>query len=233
MKKVLYILLIALVGFTFSANAGMKLKLRSDLSNEYTATLGNHNFESNMQLKLPAELAPSGEMEMIKGLFLIGLAFDVAFPLGDLGDFYSTGFSAHAMVAYMIARSILLNLSVGYVSFSEKESIENFDQSFSWIPILLGLNYVFNPGQNFRPFIGLAFGLYLLRSSFSGSIFGVSFDESVTNTEFGIAPRIGAYFLVSAAILLSLTAEYNLIFTEESSTTAFGILFSIMFALGN
>ncbi|MCH7964522.1 MAG: hypothetical protein IH950_07905 [Bacteroidetes bacterium] len=48
MKKVLYISLIALVGFTFSANAGMKLKLRSDLSNENTATLGNHNFESNM-----------------------------------------------------------------------------------------------------------------------------------------------------------------------------------------
>jgi len=43
------------------ANAEMKLKLRSDLSNERTATLGNHNFESNMRLKLPAELAPSGK----------------------------------------------------------------------------------------------------------------------------------------------------------------------------
>lgn len=231
MNKVLYITIIVLIAFTFSANAEMKLKLRSDLSNERTATLGNHNFESSMKLKLPAALAPSGKMELLKGLFLIGLALDVSFPLGDFGDSWSTGFSAHAMVGYMIARSILLNLSVGYVRFSEKESQEGVDNSFSWIPLLFGLNYVFNPGQNFRPFIGLALGLYFLSSSVSGSIFGQSFDVSVTNTEFGIAPRLGAYYLISAAMLLSFTAEYNLIFTEGSSTTALGILFSIMFAL--
>jgi len=230
MKKVLYISLIALVGFTFSANAGMKLKLRSDLSNENTATLGNHNIESNMQLKLPVELAPSGKMELIKGLFLIGLAFDVAFPLGELGDSWSTGFSAHAMLAYMITRSILLDLSVGYIRFGEKESIEGFDQSYSWIPILLGLNYIFNSGQNFRPFIGLALGYYLIRLSFTFN----SDEQSFNNEEFGIAPRIGAYFLVSAAILLALTVQYNYLFSEgESSTAALGILFSIMFALGH
>ena len=168
-------------------------------------------------------------MELLRGLFLIGLALDVTFPLGDLGDFWSTGFSAHAMLAYMITRSILLNFSIGYIRFGEKESIEGFDQSYSWIPILLGLNYIFNQGQNFRPFIGLALGYYLIRLSFSFN----SDEQSFNNEEFGIAPRIGVYFFVSAAILLSLTAEYNLIFTEGSSTTAFGILFSIMFALGN
>jgi len=164
-------------------------------------------------------------------MWFIGLMADATLPFGDFGDAVSTGFSAHVMFGYMIARSLLLNLSVGYVTFSEKESYEGWDQSYSWIPVLLGLNYVFNPGKKFMPFIGFGVGLYLLRASFSGSFYGETFDETVTNEEFGIAPRLGAYYLVSAAILLSLTAEYNMIFTSESTTSALGILFGAMFAL--
>lgn len=224
MKKVLFITAVVLIGFTFFANAQMKLNLSTDISGEQPATLGNHNLETNLKLELPPEVTNPGGNEFLN-MWFIGILVDATFPLGDFGDFWSTAFSAHGMVGYMIARSLLLNLSVGYVSFSLKESIEGQDISFSWIPILLGLNYVFNPGQNFRPFIGLALGIYLLRSSFN--------DESFTDEEFGITPRLGAYFLVSAAILLSLTAEYNLLFSEGSSTTALGVLFGAMFALGN
>jgi hypothetical protein len=81
------------------------------------------------------------------------------------------------------------------------------------------------------PFIGLGIGFYLLRSSFSGTLFGQTFDETSTNTEFGIVPRLGAFYLASASLLIALTAEYNLIFTEGSSTTALGVLLGFMFAL--
>jgi opacity protein-like surface antigen len=234
MKRVLFITITVLIGVTFSANAGMKLKLRSDLSNENTATLGNHNLETNLKLKLPAEVTNPGNNAFLK-MWLIGIFADATLPLGDLGDSWSTGFSAHAMVGYMIARSILLNIAIGYTSFSEKESQEGYDNSFSWIPLLVGLNYVFNPGKKFMPFIGLALGLYFVSSSYSFTY--TIFDETQTingdasSTEFGIAPRLGAYYLVSAALLLSLTAEYNLIFSEGSSTSALGILFGAMFAL--
>jgi len=234
MNKVLYITIIALIGFTFSANAGMKLKLRSDLSNENTATLGNHNLETNLKLKLPAEVTNPGNNAFLK-MWFVGVFADATFPLGTFGDLWSTGFSAHAMVGYMITRSYLLNLSVGYASFSEKESNEGFDNSFSWIQVLIGLNYVFNPGKKFMPFIGLALGLYFVSSSYSFTY--TLFDQTETingdasSTEFGMAPRLGAYFLVSAAVLLSLTAEYNVIFSEGSSRTALGVLFGAMFAL--
>ncbi len=47
MKKVIYLTFIILIGFTFAANAQMKLSLATDISGEHPATLDNHNPESN------------------------------------------------------------------------------------------------------------------------------------------------------------------------------------------
>ncbi len=216
MKKVLYISLIALVGFTFSANAGMKLKLRSDLSKENIATLGNHKFESNMQLKLPAELAPSGEMELLRGLFLIGLSFDISFPIGDdFSNFAGTGFSGHAFVAYMVARSLMLTLSVGYIKFGDTDFSQDFGDGFSstqtnshsQIPILFGFNYLFNMKGALRVYVGLALGLFLLCDTFTftNTFFGQteSGEQSESSSKFGIVPRAGIMYM-TAAIIFSL-----------------------------
>jgi hypothetical protein len=243
MKRVLCITIVALIGVTFSANAGMKLQLRSDLSNEHTATFGNHNFQSNMQLKLPAEFAPSGRMELIKGLFLIGLMLDVTFPLGDdFTSFAGTGFSGHAFVAYMVARSIMLTLSAGYIKFGDKDfgsEGEGFSQtwSHSQIPILLGLNYFFNMKGALRAYIGLALGLFILRDSYKYTFFNETDEQSESNSKFGIVPRVGLIYM-TAAIILSLEVTYSLIFHEavnggSSNLAQFGILFGIMFALGH
>jgi hypothetical protein len=249
MKKVLYITIIALIGVTFSANAGMKLKLRSDLSSERTATLGNHYFESNMQLKLPVELAPSGQMELLRGLFLIGLALDVAFPIGDeFSNFAGTGFSGHAFIAYMVARSLMLTLSVGYIKFGDVDSSQDFfgfistqTNSHSQIPILFGLNYLFNMKGAVRVYLGLAFGMFLLCDTYSftnNTIFGQteSGEDSESSSKFGIVPRFGLMYM-TAAIIFSLEVTYSLIFHEagsegSSNLTQLGIVFAIMFALG-
>jgi hypothetical protein len=250
MKRVLCITIITLIGVTFSANAGMKLKLRSDLSTEKTATLGNHNFESNMQLKLPAQLAPSGKMELLKGLFLIGLALDVTFPIGDdFSNFAGTGYSGHAFVAYMIARSLMLTLSVGYIKFGDKEESQDFGDgesytqtnSHSQIPILFGFNYLFNMKGALRAYLGLALGLFLLSDtySFTSTFFGQtdSSEQSESSSKFGIVPRFGLMYM-TAAIIFSLEVTYSLIFHEagnegSSNLAHLGILFGIMFALGN
>jgi len=250
MKRVLYITIIALIGVTFSANAGMKLKLRSDLSKEHTATLGHHNLKSNMQLKFPAEFAPSGEMELLKGLFLIGLALDVSFPIGDdFSNFAGTGFSGHAFVAYMIARSLMLTLSVGYIKFGDKDDSQDFGDSDSYtqtnshsqIPILFGFNYLFNMKGALRAYVGLALGLFLLRDtySFTSTFFNQteSDEQSESSSKFGIVPRFGLMYL-TAAIIFSLEVTYSLIFYEagsegSSNLAHLGILFGVMFALGH
>jgi len=250
MKKVLYITSIALIAFTFSANAELKLKLSSNISQETPATFGNHNFESNMNLKLPANLAPSGQMELLKGLFLIGLALDVTFPIGDdFNNLAGTGFSGHAFVAYMVARSLMLTLSAGYIKFGDKDFSEDFGNgssitrtnSHSQIPILFGLNYLFNMKGAFRAYVGLALGLFLLRDtySFTNTFIGgsISDEQSESSSKFGIVPR-GGFLYMTAAIIFSLEVTYSLIFHkaagEGSSNLAhLGILFGIMFALGN
>jgi hypothetical protein len=249
MKRVLFITITVLIGVTFSANAGMKLKLRSDLSTEKTATFGDHNLKSNIQLKLPAEFAPSGKMELIKGLFLIGLMLDVTFPLGDdFTSFAGTGFSGHAFVAYMVARSIMLTLSVGYIKFGDKDDSQDFGDgesytqtnSHSQIPILFGFNYLFNMKGALRAYVGLALGLFLLRDtySFTSTFFTQTEDEqSESSSKFGIVPRFGLMYM-TAAIIFSLEVTYSLIFHEagsegSSNLAQLGIVFAIMFALGN
>lgn len=246
MNKVLYITIIALLGITFSANAELKLKLRSDISNETTQTLGNHNFESNMNLKLPANLAPSGQMELLKGLFLIGLALDVTFPVGeDFSNFAGTAFSGHAFVAYMVARSLMLTFSAGYIKFGDKDfgNGSSFTQtwSHSQIPLLFGLNYLFNMKGAIRAYVGFAIGLFLLKDSFTNSYTIGSqtrTDEgSESSSKFGVVPRVG-FMYMTAAIIFSLEVTYSLIFHEaegegSSNLAHLGILFGIMFALGH
>lgn len=234
MKNVFYYIVIVILSITITANAEMKLKLSHDFTGKIQPTLGNPGIESNLELNLPANLTNPGGNEFLKTWF-VGLLADATIPMGDFADGWSTGFSGHAMVGYMIARSILLNLSVGYVKFSEKESVEGADYSYSWVPIAIALNYVFNPGRKFMPYVGLALGLYLISSSYSYNYnyFGQSFSGSsdYSSTKFGIAPRLGAFYLASAAVLLSLSLNYHLVFTEGSSTSALGIMFGFMYAL--
>ncbi len=228
MNKVIHTFLALFVVSSFSF-AQMKLQLPTEITGESTQSFLNNDLESNLKLDLPQHItSPGGEFMK---MWLIGIMADVTFPMGDLGDAWSTAFSGHAMVGYMIARSIMISLSVGYVKFTEKESIEGADNSFSWIPLLLGANYIFNPGKKFMPFIGFALGLYFISQSFSYSFLGQNIDESVTDTEFGIAPRVGAMVLISAAVMITLALEYNMIFTSGSTSSALGILFGAMFAL--
>jgi len=231
MRKTLFFLFSLFVVSSLSINAQMKLQLSQEITGERPTSFIENNLESNFKLELPPEVTNPGGNEFLK-MWFVGILADATLPLGDFGDYWSTGFSAHVMLGYMISRGLLLNLSAGYVTFTEKESVEGQDVSFSWIPIALGLNYVFNPGKKFMPFIGFALGLYLINfSSPTYTIFGETYGGDETSTEFGITPRLGAYFLVSAAILLTLTAEYNMIFTSGSTTSALGVLFGAMFAL--
>jgi len=230
MKKVFYFAVIVILGITVTTHAEMKLKLSQDITGKVQPTFGNPQMESNLKLDLPAIATNPAGNELLK-IWLVGLAADATIPVGDLADGWSTGFSAHAMVGYMIARSILLQLSVGYIKFSEKESVEGVDNSYSWVPIAIALNYVFNPGKKFMPFVGLALGLYLLHYSFSYSFFGESRSVSDNTTKFGIAPQLGVLYQVSKALLLTLRAQFHFVFTEGSNSTALGLMFGFMYAL--
>ncbi len=231
MKRVTLILILATFSFS-AAFAKLQLKLPTEITGEKPVTIFNNQLESNLNIQVPADVAPM----MDKGMWLVGAVADLSLPLGDFSDGYNLGFSIHAMAGYLITKNILLSLGIGYATFSGKDDVfGNSDVSFSWIPLMFAANYLFNPGQKLMPFIGAALGLYFISSSYSYTytIFGQTYSESVdaSSTEFGIAPRIGVLYAMSATVLLTVMAEYNLIFTSGSSTSALGFLVGANFAL--
>ena len=236
MYKILLTTLSVILISTMSM-AELKLKLHSDIASSEPQTIFSNNLESNLKLELPTNPTNSPNSEFLK-MWMIGAMADVAFPTGDFGDFASTGFSFHVMAGYMVAKSILLKLSVGYQTFGSKDEQEGYESSTHWVPVLLGANYIFNPGQKFMPFIGLALGLYFWNQTVTSPSYSIpGFGEygggeiSTTSTEFGVAPQVGFYYLISATTLLSVAAEYDIIFTEGSSTSVIAILAGVMFAL--
>jgi len=153
---------------------------------------------------------------LLSGLFLIGLSFDISFPIGDdFSNFAGTGFSGHAFVAYMVARSLMLTLSVGYIKFGDTDFSQDFGDGFSstqtnshsQIPILFGFNYLFNMKGALRVYVGLALGLFLLCDTFTftNTFFGQteSGEQSESSSKFGIVPRAGIMYM-TAAIIFSL-----------------------------
>ena len=142
MKRVLFITIIALVGFTFSTQAGMKLKLQSDLSKEMTKSFGDHYLESNLKLELPAELsAPSGQ-DLYKGLWMIGFLLDYTIPFGNEDDGFKhiagSGFSGHIFASYVLSKAFLIGIRAGYIKYGEKtqegQDFKNVDK-YNQIPI--------------------------------------------------------------------------------------------------
>lgn len=232
MRKVYYAILCLIIISSVSF-AQMKLQLPGEITGETSQSFLNHDLESNLRLDLPPEVTAPGGFGMLMEMWFVGLAFDLSFPLSEgFKDVWSTGISANAMLSYFIVRSLLLSFSVGYVSFSEKESYENWERCNYWIPIIIGASYIFNTRSRFLPFIGFALGLYLVNESWEYNNQKQEWNES----KFGIAPRLGAYYMVTAAILISLTVQYNLVFHEYeeggSNLSTFAIMLGFMYGLG-
>ena len=241
MKRVLCFTIIALLGVTFSANAGMKLQLRSDLAKSNTETFGNHNYQSNLNLKLPAEItAPGGMRDFYKGMLLLGILADVSFPFGDekvtenppfepgFKHIAGTGFSGHVMLSYAVAASVLLAIRVGYLKFgtqtheeSDQYSSWKYEDKFSQIPILFGAYYLIATGSAFRPYIGLLLGAFIQSYKYSGTYtyddgeFMQTFSESADKsaTAFGIVPALGFYYILGS-VMLHLAVEYAYLFSK-------------------
>ncbi len=234
MKKVL-ITFFALIMVSSLSFAQMQLRLPTEITGETSQSFLTNNLESNLKLDLPQNVTAPGN-EFLK-MWMVGIMADISFPMGDFGDAASTGFSGHAMIGYMIARSLLINLMVGYQTYGAKEEQEGYDYSASWVSVLVGLNYIFNPGKKFMPFVGFAVGLYFFSTTVTtpsvtipgfGTIGGG--EVSGSSTEIGIAPRAGFYYLLAATTMLAVTLQYDVIFSEGSSTSALAVMIGAMFA---
>lgn len=244
MQKVLYFVLILFVGFTVAVKGQMHLKLSNDISYKQPATFGNHNLESNLKLELPANLNTPNLKDLYKGLFLVGALVDITLPLGD--DFKhiaGTGFSGHFFAGYVLTKAFMIALRIGYVRFADKTeegSGFKYEDSFSQIPILLGAYYLLTHRGYFRPYIGLALGIFISTHSYKW-LYNYPDGQFVENgdqteTKFGMVPTLGFYYFLTATTLLHASVEYGFIFQEleaSSNLNYLAIMFGVAFALGS
>jgi hypothetical protein len=216
MKYFLRLLIVPLL-FSSVALAQMQLKFSNDFEHQsYSPTL-----ESNSELILPnTTISPSAAMDFYKGLFILGLLADVSFPMGDEFKHISgTAFSGHVVAGYLLSPEFLIALKAGYVNFGKQTSEDvfgNYEDTFSQIPILIGGYYIFPNGSGFKPYIGLALGVFFQTYAVKWTDVGQStpyLDKSFNNTGFGIVPAVGFYYMLGSTILQA-SAEYNLLLSD-------------------
>lgn len=235
MQKVLSVLLVLFL-ISSQGLAEMKLKLRSDLMERQNTSIFNNDLESNLKLQLPEQVAPPADIkDIVKGMIFLGILADVSFPLGGddgFGHIAKTGFSGHVMAGYAISATFMLAVKAGFIKFgtnTTEESIPGvgdfkYEDDFSMIPILLGAYYLFNTGSAFKPYLGLALGVFLQTYSYTWTYNYNFFGQTQTETEegdasstgFGVAPGAGFYYMLGS-VMLAVAVEYAYIFSDLPS----------------
>jgi len=222
---VLTLVLVSTLGF-----AEMKLKLISDFTGETNSSFISNNLESNLQLNLPSEVTPPADMmELVKGLMLLGVLGDVSFPMGNDSGFKhiaGTGWSGHLEFSYMVSPAFRLAFRGGYINFgkqTEEGPGYSYEDTYSQIPLLIGGYYMIPTGSGFKPYVGLAIGVFFETYAVNWTEdYGVgdpfTLDDSFTATGFGVVPAIGAYY-IAGKVLVQLAVEYTYIFSDGPTAT--------------
>ena len=234
MRKVLLTLLtVALISSLGSAE--MRLQLNSDLMSKNNNSIISNSLKSNLKLEVPSEvIAPPAEMkELVKGLMLLGILADVSFPMGSDDGFKhiaGTAWSGHIEFSYFVSPMFRIMFRGGYINFgTQKESGSedlgfgqtanySYEDTYSQIPILIGGYYMIATGSGFKPYVGLAIGMFFETYKVNWTEdFGFgepwTLDDSFTSTGFGVVPGLGAYYM-AGSVLIQLAVEYTYVFSD-------------------
>jgi hypothetical protein len=215
---ILSIILISTLSF-----AEMKLKLSADLTGETTRTLVNNDLESKLNLSLPSEVVAPNMMELAKGAMLLGVLADVSFPMGSDDGFKhvaGTAWSGHVEFSYFVSPMFRIMVRAGYINFgtqTTEDQYGSYEDTFSQIPIIVGGYYMIPTASGFKPYVGVALGVffqtYKINWQFDDGFYQYSQDGSFSNTGFGVVPGIGAYYMVGS-VLIQLGVEYTYVFSD-------------------
>lgn len=136
-----------------------------------------------------------------------GVNGELALPMGDFGDMASMGFGGTIQGEYPINEQVIGTASAGYLMWSGKDEWEDWDYSWSCIPIKAGAKYNFGASGLYGIFEA---GMYMFTVEFEyedewlGTISG---DDS--ESEFGFAPGAG-YQMPMGNMLLDISAQYEI-----------------------
>jgi len=171
-------------------------------------------------------LCLAGTASAQQGAMSVGGGLNLGLPMGTFGDVAGFGFGFQARFQYGLNDQLALAGSLGYISFSEKNSV-----SSSALPILVSARYYFTPGEG-RVYGQADAGLTSLSQTFNISFGGfgsVSGTGSTTNFSIGFG---GGYEMPLAnKWSLDFGAGYNIILASGGSFSYIGIRAGANYAL--
>lgn len=144
---------------------------------------------------MSAQVSAGGGIGMFKLLPQDGIEFDAMFGFNLSGKF-----------------DINENMAVG-LDFGRYATSEG-PLTFFISPITGTFEYRFMT-DGFMPYAGAGLGMYRIGFRYDG--------ESESDSYFGVAPTVGADYGLSDNLFLNANFKYNVIFTEDESSSAIGL----------
>jgi hypothetical protein len=240
MFKVTFFILI----FTGLIIPQMRLNLPSDIPSDNLSlstthfnslSLSGKNFESGLKLRLPEEVSLN-QLQLSNDIrMMVLLHFIYGITTGDFNKNWSGLIGGYASFAYFLTPLLLLTGTVGYLNYIYAEDIpQNYEFSYSAIPILLGLRYYFTPFAAklmFYAMLQLGLHLFSYSATFQTPFGSHTTDES--ESKFGIHPGLGLMLALSSVMLLDFNIQYMLIPHDPFSINSFAFLIGLAYAFSS
>jgi len=182
----------------------------------------------------------------------LGFNAGVAIPTGDFGNYYNMGWGGNGIYIYHSSPKLDVTFSVGYLHWAGKDAIDvntgtniisipSSDASFTSVPVLVGVKYLFGK-EKFHPYLAGDLGVHFVTIKFPDTeINGTTFPgSSSSDTFFGWDIGAGFVYKISDKMDLDFSAKYNMIMASDltyyGETQTFtrdfiGIMAGLLFAL--
>lgn len=116
----------------------------------------------------------------------VGINAGAALPMGDFGDFASTGFDAGATGTWMFAPTWGVGVDVAYYMWGAKDEPAGVDASANAIQASGHFLYMFPSEGNVKPWLKAGAGIYNIGAKVEGAGPTFDFDDSEANFGFNI-----------------------------------------------
>jgi hypothetical protein len=142
------------------------------------------------------------------------LGLELALPMGDFGDAYGLGYGLSGGYEHPLGDNLGLTGTIGYLMLSPDESIKDFIESSSMMPIQVGAKYYFSEQQS-GPYGHVQVGVHNMSvKSKEFEFFGVTV-PSETSSSTNLSFAFGAGFVVNEKIDLGI--RYNIITPDSDA----------------
>ncbi len=171
--------------------------------------------------------------------FAVGVNAGLSLPVGQLTEFYQSGYSGNGQFMYGVSDQFMVILTVVYSKWDVDQEALNkkledqgktfrldINSQFRIIPLYIGARYYITKGKH-RPFLSFDFGVYSYEFKLAGDVVntvqGADIpripipDQKETGTESTLALGLGYFYKLSKHWYLEIHSKYNVI------TNAFSI----------